>query len=126
MRCAYLPEETTKSFGLDGLSVAQTLPRTIIGIKVTLSQVLDLSHSAVRRRLGITRASLVGTDWEMSQNVHGREGLTQEVGRLVRNAGFEAIPVPSAATDQGRNLAIFPDRLRSNSTLSLVNPDRLL
>ena len=118
-------EETTRSFLRDGFDVAKALPRTIIGVEVTLSQVLDLTASAVRRRLGVTRTSLTQTDWQKSQDVGGQEAFTQEIGRLARDAGFEALLVPSAATRSGRNLNIFPDRLLPGSQYRAINRERL-
>lgn len=45
--------------------------------------------------------------------------LTQELGRLAREAGFEALLVPSAATP-GTNLVLFPDRLDPASSVHLL------
>ncbi|MBV9852223.1 MAG: RES family NAD+ phosphorylase [Armatimonadetes bacterium] len=119
-------EETTKAFQRDGFDVAKTLPRTIIGVEVAVSRVLDLTDPTVRRRLGITRASLTGTDWLYDQEVLGREAVTQEAGRLAREAGFEAILTPSAVSRIGRNLDVFPDRLLSGSLCWVVNAERLV
>ncbi len=119
-------EETTKSFAQSGSAVSQALPRTIVGVEVSLSDVLDLTDPAVRRRLDITRVSLTHTDWVTSQDVYGLEALTQKVGRLARDAGFEAILAPSAALPRtGKNLAILPDQLLSSSRIQVVNRDRL-
>ena len=82
-------EETTKAFRHDGFDVAKVLPRTIIGVEVALSRVLDLTSAKVRRRLGISHASLTQSDWEQAQDVAGQEALTQEIGRSTRAAGFE-------------------------------------
>lgn len=51
-------EETTKSIQRPASEVAQVLPRTIIGIQVKLSRVLDLTDANVRRSLGITKQVL--------------------------------------------------------------------
>lgn len=116
-------EETTKSLQQAGRDVARALPRTVIGVDVVLSRVLDLTDATTRRRLGLTRASLVEAGWLRIQEIDNHEAFTQSLGRLAREAGFEAILVPSAAVRLGRNLDIFPDRLLPGSHLSLVNPD---
>ncbi len=54
-------EETTKSFTQAGASVAQALPRTIIGVEAHLTRVLDLTDPFVLRLLGITRLRLIRT-----------------------------------------------------------------
>lgn len=117
-------EETTKSLSLDNFDVAMSLPRTIIGIEVTLSRVLDLCVRDTRRRVGISLADLLRTDWEQTQSVFKCEAITQELGRFARAASFEALLVPSAIR-RGRNLDIFPNRLLPSSSLALGNQDRL-
>lgn len=113
-------EETTKSARLPEMELANVLPRTLIGIEVMLSRVLDLTDATIRRRLRITKKSLIADDWEKFQNVDIQEAFTQQIGRLAREAGFEAILVPSAVT-RGKNLDIFPDRLLPGSSLKVIN-----
>jgi RES domain-containing protein len=117
-------EETTKSIQRPAHEVAQALPRTLVGIEVRLSRVLDLTDASVRRRLGIRKKDLTAPNWEKSQNVHKQEALTQQIGRLAREVGFEAILVPSSMT-RGKNLDIFPDRLLTRSRLRVVNRQNL-
>lgn len=119
-------EETARSFRQEGASVAQALPRTIIGVETRLSHVLDLTDPTVLHSLRVTRISLTRTDWVTSQDVHQREAFTQKMGRLARDAGFEAVLAPSAALPRtGKNLCIFPDRLLATSLLRAINRDRL-
>lgn len=115
-------EETTKSFQQAGASVAQALPRTIVGVEVSLTNVLDLTDTGLLRLLGITRLRLVRTDWVTSQDIDGREAFTQKIGRLAHDAGVEAVLVPSSAVPRtGKNLCIFPDQLLPNSLLRAIN-----
>lgn len=116
-------EETTKSFQVTDSEVALQLPRTIVGVDANLSRVLDLTDANVRRRLGVLKRDLLG-DWEYEQNVLGIEAFTQRIGRLAREAGFEALLVPSAVS-RGRNLVVFVDRLLSSSSLKVVNVQNL-
>jgi RES domain-containing protein len=113
-------EESTKSLERDGFEVAKILPRIAIGIEVRLSLVLDLTNGTVRRKLGITKKKLIAPNWMKTQNVDKQEAFTQQIGRLAREAGFEAILVPSAVT-RGKNLDIFPDRLLPGSSLKIIN-----
>jgi RES domain-containing protein len=113
-------EETTQALKRDGLEVAKILPRILVGVEVKLSRVLDLTDGAVRRKLGIAKKQLIAPNWMKTQNVDKKEAFTQQIGRLVRDAEFEAILVPSAAT-RGKNLDIFPDRLLRESSLKIVN-----
>jgi RES domain-containing protein len=116
-------EETTRATIAAGFVAARNLPRTFIGIRVRLARVLDLTDWRVRRRLGVSRALLLA-DWERVQEVEGREAPTQELGRLARAAGFEAVLTPSASW-AGANLNIFPENLLPSSELSIVNETQL-
>lgn len=78
-------------------------------VRVELQRVLDLTDHAVQQRLGLRSEDFVASDW----------APTQELGRRVREAGFEALLVPSAAAP-GANLVLFPDRLGSASAIELL------
>jgi hypothetical protein len=107
-------EEATRATQAAEFDVAKRLPCTIVGIKVKLSRVLDLTNSKVCRAIGIEKSVLIETDW----------GKTQIIGRFAKEAGFEAILVPSAVW-KGKNLDIFPDGLLPSSQASVVNLDSL-
>jgi len=85
-------------------------PFVLASVMVKLQRVLDLTDHAVLQRLGLRPEDLVASDW----------AHTQELGRLARQAGFEALLVPSAAPP-GRNLVLFPDRLNPASSVHLVS-----
>jgi RES domain-containing protein len=104
--------------------VARRFPRTIVGVKVRLSKVLDLTEHRIRRKIGITKAILTETDWEQIQEVDRQEAITQAIGRFAKEAGFEAILVPSSVWS-GKNLNIFPDNLLASSEVSVVNAQKL-
>ena len=119
-------EETSKSYQQAGASVAQALPRTIVGVEARLTSVLDLTDPAVLRLIGITRLRLIRTDWITSQESEAREAFTQTLGRLARDTGVEAILTPSAALPRtGKNLCIFSDQLLPTSHLRAINRQQL-
>ena len=107
---------TAASIGID---TAYLLPYTAISAEVSLSRVLNLTHPAVRRTLNITLADLRASVWNSSS----QETLTQLIGRLAYEAGFEAILTPSAGG--GQNLNIFRQNLQASSSLKIVNEDQL-
>ena len=88
-------------------------PRSLFVLDACLEKVLDLTHARIR------------VDWDISledlrtDNEYDR---CQEVALMARRAGYEAIRFPSA-TGRGENLAIFYDRLRGASYVSLVSED---
>jgi RES domain-containing protein len=116
-------EETTKSLQLSEHEVALQLPRTIVGVQVNVSHVLDLTDATVRQRLDVLKRDLLG-DWAYDQDVLGVEAFTQRIGRLARETGFEALLVPSVVS-RGCNLVVFVDRLLSSSSLKVVNVQNL-
>ncbi|TWT38871.1 RES family NAD+ phosphorylase [Blastopirellula retiformator] len=106
-------------YGLPGSSVR---PRVMAGIQAKLRNVLDLTSTTTRRRIGFSLRELVEEDWQSLQS-QGEESWTQAIGRGSRLAGFEAIRVPSARNKQGANLVVFPDQLHPGSSLQILRPD---
>ena len=78
--------------------------KTIVEVGVKLVKVLDLTNSEVRDALDVREADLIA-EWEGIQAAGG-ESLTQYIGRFARDAGFEALIVPSAR-HLGHNLVIL-------------------
>lgn len=107
-----------------GFSLTSLRPRVLAGARARLTIVLDLTDAAIRRKLGLTLRDLVEEDWQGIQ-AGGEESWTQAIGRGARAAGFEALLVPSARHRRGKNLVVFPDRLREGSFLKAVMPKDL-
>lgn len=92
------------------VALDELLPRILLVVRVDLHRVLDLTDPATRTEWALTTDDLNSDDYRPCQ----------EVGRAARRAGYEAILFPSAARDQGRNLAVVSDRLRPGSRLELL------
>jgi RES domain-containing protein len=90
-----------------GIELADLLPgvKTKVEISVKLTKVLDLTNPEVQKLLGVNEAELKA-EWEELQ-AEGREAITQSIGRLAREAGFEALLVPSARISSGINLVVL-------------------
>ena len=116
-------EEATRATQAAESDVAANLPRTIVGVNVKLSKVLDLTDNRIRRAIGVTKKVLTETKWKEIQS-RGEEAITQSIGRFAKEVGFEAILVPSAVWN-GKNLDIFPDDLLPSSRISVVNKREL-
>jgi RES domain-containing protein len=102
-----------------GFDLSAIRPRVLAGAKVSVSKVLDLTESAIRRKLRFSLSELVEEDWAALQS-RGEESWTQAIGRGARSAGFEALKVPSSHRPGGSNLVIFPDRLGARSSLRVL------
>jgi hypothetical protein len=89
------------------------LPKVTVAGHASLTKVLRLDR-AVRTLLGVRNPDLLDPDWRNA----GTEVLSQRVGRLVFEAGIEALLVPSAVDRKlGGNLVAFPDNLAPGSRL---------
>lgn len=96
-----------------GLSVTSFAPRSLFVLDASLEKVLDLTHPRVRTDWDITLEDL------RTDNVYDH---CQGVALVARQEGYEAIRFPSA-TGRGENLAIFYDRMRGASYVSLVSEE---
>jgi RES domain-containing protein len=116
--------EAYQNFLSHGFSLSAIRPRVTAGASIKLTAVFDVSARAVRRKIGFALMELLEEDWAAIQAA-GDESWTQAIGRGCYENGFEALLVPSARNRNGKNLVIFPDRLRPASTLELLGPDDL-
>ncbi len=115
-------EELNHAASYEGLDVEEKLPRMAVGIRVALKTVLDLTDPAIRRELGVTKKTLIQTDWA-KENALGKEAPTQIIGWAAKSAGFEALLVPSARWP-GRNLNLLDDG-RLVTKASIINAHEL-
>ena len=91
------------------------LPRVLVGLRLRASRVLDLRDGALRRKLFLSSATIIGTDWR-KDNRHGWEAVTQAWGTVFEAAGFEAVIAPSSAlAPGGTNVLVFPGNLLPRS-----------
>jgi len=102
-----------------GITREDSLPLTTLSADVNFTKVLDLTDRAVRRHLNVTKQDLSQSAWGTSPD----ETLTQAIGRLAYQHGFEAIITPSAGP--GNNLNILPQNLLPGSFAHIINEDRL-
>jgi len=123
-------EEVVQAQSLSAIEIAPKLPRVDVAIKVRLSKILNLTNPVIQRAIGITEADLIIASDLEDQGWHslqrsGRVESTQLIGRLTREAGFEALLVPSAKFP-GKNLVVFyPENILPTSQILLLNEDRL-
>jgi len=101
-------------------NVAKILEPAIVKLEVKLSKVLDLTDSKVLKAIGISKSELAEPESKANQYLDKQEMITQTIGRLANESGFEAILVASSVA-RGKNLAIFPDNLLRSSSVSAVS-----
>lgn len=86
--------------------------RTIYQVEVDLGSVVDLSDPRVLARLGVSAQALHEIDWS----------VCQPIGAGVEWLGNDGLIVPSARS-VGRNLVIFPNQMKANSKLSILDTE---
>jgi RES domain-containing protein len=107
-----------------GLDVDARLPLTLVAIAVRLQRLVDLTDESVLVELQLTRRQLTQCRWREAL-VHGREALTQAIGRTAFEAGIEGLLVPSAQSRNARNLVVFPDNLERAGSIAIKNVEKL-
>ena len=70
--------------------------------------------------LRVSERRILDEPWREEQKA-GREALTQALGRIGQELGWEAFLVPSAARRGGVNLIIFSANLSRRSSLEIIN-----
>lgn len=127
MPCLYCGEKditatTEKFYGLKRDNKPLP-PHTVVSIAVKLNHVLDLSDHDKCNRAGIDW-DLLNAPWEYCQDRLKIPAYSQEIGRLAFHLPrLEAIKFASTKLPDNHNLAIFTDKMISDSTLKLYDPD---
>jgi RES domain-containing protein len=106
----------------------------LLRIHCRLARVLDLRDGGMRERLGQSLASLLGPwlPWnvgsaEPTEPVPRPLAPSQRLGLAVyESKRFEAILFPSVKDPLGNCLAIFPDRLRHGSRVTVDDPEGMI
>lgn len=97
-----------------GIEPSALAPRAIFTLEVKLLSVLDLTDPEIRGAFLVDLDDLKDLNWTRCQ----------EIARLARNRGYEAIRFPSA-TSSGHNLAVFLDCLDQGSRVEVVHTELL-
>jgi RES domain-containing protein len=116
--------ETANHFRYYRFPISQALPRVFVGVKLHVQKLIDLTNGTVRQSLRVSRRRMLQEDWRTHQDA-GQEAITQTIGRTAWENGAEGLLVPSSAKPGGRNLVYFPDNLLPDSTVALINADKL-
>jgi RES domain-containing protein len=99
-------------------------PRLLVAIELSLQAVLDLTNASIRAQLGLTLDALTEEDWRRVQE-HGRESLTQAIGRAVFSNSGEGLIVPSARVPEGVNVVYLPENQGAASRVAVLESDKL-
>ncbi len=108
----------------NGLPDHESFPVVLSALILNLAPVLDLTDLRIRRRLGLSARRLIEEPHRRLQ-AEGHEALTQMLGRLARDLGYQGLIGPSAARSEGKVLAVFPDRIDDPEAIQIANVEHL-
>lgn len=117
-------DEVLAHFRYYNLPIETAMPRVTVSLRWQLSRLLDFNDGATRSALGVSRRRMLEAPWREDQRA-GREALTQCLGRLAWQLGWEALLVPSAARRSEVNLIVFPTNLSPGSISEIINVEDL-
>ena len=100
------------------------LPLVVVALRCELQAVLDLTDRANLRRSRLSWKQIFDEDWEALQK-GGVDAISQRIGRMAFERGFEGLIVRSARFPREKNLVIFPERLRESSIVQVLHVERL-
>ncbi len=113
-------DEVLAHYRYYGFPIASAMPRVTVSVRVRLARILDFTDGKTRAALRVSMRRIVDEPWREEQK-SGREALTQALGRIGHELGWEAFLVQSAAMSGGVNLIIFPANLSRRSSLEIIN-----
>ena len=103
-----------------GLVGVRTGPSLLLSIDYVLQSVLDLTEPASHKMLETSLEELLAP-W-LPATLAGGIAPTQQLGLTARDLEtVEALLVPSAQDPRASNLAVFPDRMRTGSSLRVYD-----
>jgi RES domain-containing protein len=117
-------DEVLAHFRHYAIPIETAMPRVTVSVRVRLVRVLDLTDRATRSAIRVAKRRILREPWREAQEA-GQEALTQALGRLAHELGWEGLLVPSAAGRGGTNLILFPGNLSRRSHLEIINAGQL-
>jgi RES domain-containing protein len=87
-------------------------------IAVKLAAVLDLTNPNVQKEMGIESSEIT------SDKPADKEKLLK-IADDARSQGFEAILALSARDPRGKNLIVFPDKLKKSSSIRVIKTEQV-
>ncbi len=117
--------ESNSHFTYYKLPLADLRPQAIVGVRLRLEKVIDLTHpKGLGKQPWVHLDELLAEDWRKI-NDSGHESQSQAFGRAAHDAGAEGILAPSARMSDGVNLVYFPESVLGPGKAEILGRDEL-
>lgn len=117
--------ESYGSFAYYRLPLRAAGPRVIVGVRLKLGRLIDLTKpNGITRQLRLPLDEWFAEDWRKINDT-GHESRSQAFGRAAHDTGAEAILAPSARVTGGVNLVYFPDSVPGPGKVEILGGDDL-
>ena len=100
-------------------------PRVIVGVRLKLGRVLDLTKPGGIRKQPWLRLDELLSDWRKANDA-GHESQSQAFGRAAHDTGAEAILAPSVRAAGGVNLVFFPESVLGPGKVEILGRQELV
>jgi RES domain-containing protein len=117
--------ESNVNFAYYKLPLRDTGPRVIVGVRLKLGKVVDLTDpNGIRKQIWLRLDELLAEDWR-KVNDTGHESQSQAFGRAAHDTGAEAILASSVRSASGVNLVYFPESVLGSGKVEILGQGEL-
>jgi len=117
--------ESNASFSYYKLPMTDIQPQAIVGVRLKLGKVINLTNAhGMRRQSWLHLDELLAEDWR-KVNDAGHESQSQAFGRAAHDTGAEGLLSPSARVVGGINLVYFPESVVGSGKVEILGRDEL-
>src|SRR5260221_2355094 len=118
-------KESSANFTYYNFALSDVNPKVVVGVRLKLEKVIDLTDATgFRAQPWLLLDELLAEDWRKINDA-GHESQSQAFGRAARDAGAEALLVPSARVPGGVNLVYFPESAADPGGIAVLGGEEL-
>jgi RES domain-containing protein len=117
--------EGSASFSYYKLPMTDVQPQAIVGVRLKLGKMIDLTNShGIRKQSRLHLKELLTEDWRKINDA-GHESQGQAFGRAVHDVDAEGLLAPSARVPGGVNLVYFPESVLGPGKVEILGREEL-
>ena len=118
-------KESSANFSYYNFALSDVNPKVVVGLRLKLKRVIDLTHPRGIRAQGWLRlGELLAEDWRKINDAR-HESRSRAFGRASQHFGAEALLVPSARVRGGVNVVYFPKLIDGPGSVKIFGEEEL-